>query len=1349
MPNTVLEPVTDTTVGNSSGQAVVGVVPAPVTPSAAPVVAPMVSGAAIGVAAGQGGSLSGSPLTSGGVGRPSKLPLVIILLVLALLSAAFLLLGLKLAHINNKLTDQQGQVNDIKNQTVNVSNNGNGISLDDVKNALKQLQDNGELNLQDTPGAAGSSGARGRTGTAGATGATGGSGTAACASGACVSLQSSTPGTQENGNFNISGNGLIGGRGGIGTQNPDATLNVVGAVDTNATTSVGPPPANPSIITLANQSGYEGWAGTAMVKGADGFARIAFFDNNASPTSTVSYIRCQDATCTTKTTQLIDSATYYSDYHSVDTVLGSDGFARIIYLRYSDGSLMLARCTDADCTSPVITTVDSSNYYPGGYGMAIVMGQDDKPRIAAADANTGMLRYYRCTDADCTSPVVNDIEDNSYNNGNIGFSIGTDGFARIAYYGNNDSTLHLARCTDADCTSPVITSVGSNNAYYGISLVFASDGFPRIAFTNSNSGYIDYVVCNDADCTAPTITEFTETSYEGYYVGLALDTSGLPHITAENYDSNNGYPLILINCTSADCTSHDVVNIDADTNNNHYYGYTGAPLFLGSDNYVNIAYDDDGDGNGLRFARYSLIPLTAPTSPTPPISAMHVVGNTTLEGSTTTGDLKPLTSGNINNITLTTIPNTQSNYQGVTAVGMGSDGLPRMAFVANNGPDGEGVYFYKCLNVSCTSSTHTYFSGTSYYPFLSMARGSDGFFRIVRYNDSLPGLTMIRCTNDDCSTNVISDLDSGGYLGYGGTAIQMASDGFPRIAYNDNGNSRIKFLQCTNADCNGNTPVVLNEPQGVYWGEAPTLSMVLGNDGFARIAYTDGTNYYLKLARCTNADCSSVTTTTVDNTHADATYYGVHIALAADGTLRIAYADDTGNELFYARCYDADCTSKRITQLAKHNGDMNGGFGMVLLSDGTPRITYEDDTNSYQYIISCSIDDCSSHSKQLFDGSGSNQSDYGMDMVLGADGYLYLAYTGDGDELLHFARFAVPGNPTNIGSSTASFGQAYVQGVALQNGAILSGEGNQLQVTTNNPGSFAANFYNTGNTSDSHGISVRAGYYEQGFTYFLRAQSNYGGTIGYIADNNGTFALTDVSDRRTKTNIEDTTLQGLDIIKGLNVVDFNRLANPTGPRITGFIAQDVQGVYPQAVTTDPDGLLGINKDAFIPVLVKAVQEQQAQITALQQQLQAGGVPNSGAQLANLTVSHLEVQDLVVNASLKVNGHIITGNKSGTTSIVAEAGANCGGTATVSLSGNDTSGTVTITTAGGSCAAGNLATITFANAYGAVPHVLLTPVGAASAALQAYVGQTAANFIIGTATTPSGSTTYSYNYQIMQ
>jgi hypothetical protein len=151
----------------------------------------------------------------------------------------------------------------------------------------------------------------------------------------------------------------------------------------------------------------------------------------------------------------------------------------------------------------------------------------------------------------------------------------------------------------------------------------------------------------------------------------------------------------------------------------------------------------------------------------------------------------------------------------------------------------------------------------------------------------------------------------------------------------------------------------------------------------------------------------------------------------------------------------------------------------------------------------------------------------------------------------------------------------------------------------NAPSAYAANIINSGDNANRYGIQIRAGANDaSGTTYYINALDGDGDQVGYIANTSGTFALTDVSDIRTKTNIADTGVHGLDTINALRVVDFNRLSHPNDSLITGFIAQEVQGVYPQAVTQGADGLLGISKDTFVPVLVKAIQEMDLKIKPL-------------------------------------------------------------------------------------------------------------------------------------------------------
>lgn len=56
-------------------------------------------------------------------------------------------------------------------------------------------------------------------------------------------------------------------------------------------------------------------------------------------------------------------------------------------------------------------------------------------------------------------------------------------------------------------------------------------------------------------------------------------------------------------------------------------------------------------------------------------------------------------------------------------------------------------------------------------------------------------------------------------------------------------------------------------------------------------------------------------------------------------------------------------------------------------------------------------------------------------------------------------------------------------------------------------------------------------------------------------------------------------------------------------RKIGFIAQDVQKLWPEVVSEDENGTLGVDYTALVPVLVKALQEQQSQIDQLKKEIE--------------------------------------------------------------------------------------------------------------------------------------------------
>jgi len=96
------------------------------------------------------------------------------------------------------------------------------------------------------------------------------------------------------------------------------------------------------------------------------------------------------------------------------------------------------------------------------------------------------------------------------------------------------------------------------------------------------------------------------------------------------------------------------------------------------------------------------------------------------------------------------------------------------------------------------------------------------------------------------------------------------------------------------------------------------------------------------------------------------------------------------------------------------------------------------------------------------------------------------------------------------------------------------------------------------------------------------------------------------SDRRLKENIVKTSY-GLEEVLKLNPVNYRFISN--GLNQIGFIAQEVQPLLPEVVTgTEGDiekgETLGITYSSLIPVLTKAIQEQQQQLEAQQKLIQS-------------------------------------------------------------------------------------------------------------------------------------------------
>ena len=116
------------------------------------------------------------------------------------------------------------------------------------------------------------------------------------------------------------------------------------------------------------------------------------------------------------------------------------------------------------------------------------------------------------------------------------------------------------------------------------------------------------------------------------------------------------------------------------------------------------------------------------------------------------------------------------------------------------------------------------------------------------------------------------------------------------------------------------------------------------------------------------------------------------------------------------------------------------------------------------------------------------------------------------------------------------------------------------------------------------------------FTTTTGGTGDTSGTAGPYVAGGGT-SWTSSSDRRLKDDVQAISY-GLDAVKALEPVSYVRNDRDIESRELGFIAQDVEGVVDEVVNITDDGYYGLDYQRLIPVLTKAIQEQQATIEAL-------------------------------------------------------------------------------------------------------------------------------------------------------
>ena len=181
----------------------------------------------------------------------------------------------------------------------------------------------------------------------------------------------------------------------------------------------------------------------------------------------------------------------------------------------------------------------------------------------------------------------------------------------------------------------------------------------------------------------------------------------------------------------------------------------------------------------------------------------------------------------------------------------------------------------------------------------------------------------------------------------------------------------------------------------------------------------------------------------------------------------------------------------------------------------------------------------------------------------------------------------------------------------------IQGSGEKFYVFGNDASQYLCLFYHDGNNQNRYGIRIVAGADDaSGVIYHVRCDDGDGHVLGYLQHESGTLSIQQASDERLKENIVDSTLEGINTLKNIKQREFNLKRDTSKTKIIGYVAQEMESVYPAAISVmdatqdgsapedDPENpYKTLSKTALIDVLIKATQEQQVIIEDLKTRIE--------------------------------------------------------------------------------------------------------------------------------------------------
>lgn len=365
---------------------------------------------------------------------------------------------------------------------------------------------------------------------------------------------------------------------------------------------------------------------------------------------------------------------------------------------------------------------------------------------------------------------------------------------------------------------------------------------------------------------------------------------------------------------------------------------------------------------------------------------------------------------------------------------------------------------------------------------------------------------------------------------------------------------------------------------------------------------------------------------TILKTGAPVNSYGMNIGVSggtswSEGIIATANGTGTvGNIGVYSIANGVAPTNYGIRSSVSNGASYN--YGIYSLTSGSTGVTYGgyfdniSTSTSAKYGVYGTTTGSSvgNNSGGVFIASGSTSNNIGCWASANGStgtnnygGYFQSTLTGGTNNYGVYGKSVGVTSGTNIGgyfsasgSSTGNYGLLVADGLV---GIGTLTPSYKLTVETSNL-SYIANFIHATNSTSSNGIIIQAGSNTSSGAEMIQFKRNDGTDIGNISQNSATtVAYNTTSDRRLKDNIVNTHFGINDLMK-IQVRDYFYKADPSKTPVTGFIAQELYEIFPNAVSkpANEEEMWSVDYGKITPLLAKAIQDQQATIEAQQKQI---------------------------------------------------------------------------------------------------------------------------------------------------